>query len=172
MRQAKQFLLDEAKDYIDSSNAFIITKYEKMDVASFNQLRQALHKSNSFFEVVKKRVLKKALESAQIEIDENLEGHVGVVFANEDPMEPLKTIVDFDENGDKRVEVLAGYIDQTPFKKQEMEKLSKLPSKDQLRAQFVGLLSAPMTQTVGAMQSLLASMLVLLENKITKENKQ
>jgi large subunit ribosomal protein L10 len=175
MRKEKQYLLDEAKDYIDHSKAFIITKYEQMDVASFSDLRRALHKQNSFFEVIKKRILKKALENAHIQIDEELRGHIGVVFTQEDPMESLKTLIDFDANaeaGNKKLELLAGFIDQVPYKAQDMERLSKLPPKDQMRAQLLGTIAAPMIQTLGVMQSILASILVLLDNKIKKENKQ
>ncbi|NGX31449.1 MAG: 50S ribosomal protein L10 [Chlamydiae bacterium] len=173
MRKDKQLLLDEIKGYVDENSEFVITRYQKMDVTTINDFRRELTKKNAFFEVVKKRILAKALNEAKIQIEEPLQGHIGVVFTKEDATDSLKTITDFAKgNKNENLELLAGFIDGKSLGKEEMVCLSKLPGKDQLRAQFLGVLSAPMTETLGVMQSLLTSIMILLENKIKKESKQ
>jgi len=175
MRQEKQLLLDEIKNYIDTSNSFVITKYNDMNVKSFSELRKELSKKNSFFEVVKKRVLKKALEKSDIQSDEEFKGHIGVVFAREDVIDSMKTVIDFageNKTEEKKLEFVAGHIDGKSYNKTEVETLARLPGKDQLRAQLVGLFTAPLVQTFGTMNAIVGSVVNLLENKIKKENKQ
>ena len=44
--------------------------------------------------------------------------------------------------------------------------MSKLPSKDEMRAQFLGTLEAPMAQTLAVMDALLTSVVHCLNNKV------
>ena len=52
----------------------------------------------------------------------------------------------------------------------DVEKLSKLPGKDEMRAQLLATFEAPMAQTVAVMQSALCCVLYCLENKAKKES--
>ena len=61
--------------------------------------------------------------------------------------------------------VLTGYMDGKLYNAEEVKTLSELPSKDELRAQFVGLLEAPMGQTLGVFDALLTSVIHCLNNK-------
>ena len=45
----------------------------------------------------------------------------------------------------------------------------KLPAKDEMRAQLLGLFEAPMSQTLSTMESLLTSVMHCLENKKDKD---
>jgi large subunit ribosomal protein L10 len=48
----------------------------------------------------------------------------------------------------------------------DVEIMSQLPSKDVMRAQFLGLLEAPMAQTLAVMEALISSVVYCLDNKI------
>jgi large subunit ribosomal protein L10 len=50
-----------------------------------------------------------------------------------------------------------------------VELISKLPTLLEMRAQFLGLLEAPMTQTLGTIQAMLTSVIYCLDNKAKKE---
>ena len=47
----------------------------------------------------------------------------------------------------------------------DVESLSKLPGKDEMRAQLLAYLEAPMAQTLAVMDALLTSVVYCLENK-------
>ena len=51
----------------------------------------------------------------------------------------------------------------------DFEKISNLPSMDQLRAEFVGLLEAPMAHTISTLEAVLSSIVTCLENKAKKD---
>ena len=54
----------------------------------------------------------------------------------------------------------------------DVERLSKLPSKDEMRAQFLSVLEAPMSQTLAVMEALLTSVPYCLDNKCKQEDIQ
>jgi large subunit ribosomal protein L10 len=172
VRKEKQLLLDEITDKIDDMPSFVMTRYHKMSANIANDFRGELEKAQGELEVVRKRVLLKALEVAGIEgVDKSLlEGHIGVVFTKEDPVEVAKTIYDFSKGNENSIEVVGGRIEGKLYLADDVERLSKLPSKDQMRAQLIGTLQAPMAQTLSVMNSLLTSVMHCLENKAKKES--
>ena len=166
MRKEKQFLLDEIKDKIEASKAFVLTKYERVNPNMAADFRVRLGKSGGDFEVVRKRILIKAAQAAGITIDPSLlEGHIGVVFALNDPVQVTKALYDYSKNNDDVLTVLAGRFEGKLFSAKDVEVLSKLPSKDEMRAQFLGLLEAPMAQVLSVMEALLTSLMHGIENK-------
>jgi large subunit ribosomal protein L10 len=172
MRPEKQLLLDEIKEKMDVSKAFILTSYQKMEANTSSKFRDALDKKGGSFEVVRKRILLKALESAGMSINlQDLKGHVGVVFVDKDAADmtdSIKEIYQFSEANSDALTVLSGHIEGKLYPAKDVEKLSKLPAMPQMRAEFLGTLEAPMAQTLAVIEALLTSVLHCLENKATE----
>ncbi|MDF2577418.1 MAG: rplJ [Chlamydiales bacterium] len=173
MRQEKQLLLDEIQGSLDSSHAFIVARYQQLQAQTMSDFRRAVVKSGGRFQVVRKRVFLKAAESIGVTLSkEALDGHIGVLYTTKDPVEMTKAVFDFSKENADAVQVLAGHFDGKLYNASDVEKLSKLPGINEMRAQFLGLLEAPMAQTLGVMDALLTSVLHCLENKCQKESEQ
>jgi len=173
MRSEKQFLLDEIKEKIKLSDSIIVTNYKSVTPNSVWDFRNKLGEMNSSFIVVKKTIFFKAikewvkesgLEESEINLDQ-LEGHIGVVFTKDDTVGPAKQIFTFNKENGAEVNVLYGILDGKRYSAKDIEALSKLPNMPEMRAQFLGLLEAPMSQTLSVMQSLLTSVIYCLDNK-------
>ncbi|NGX60739.1 MAG: 50S ribosomal protein L10 [Chlamydiae bacterium] len=170
MRDEKQLLLDEIKEKIENSKGFILTRYEGLHAQRARAFRDCIANAGGEYEVVPKRVFLKAIQAAGIEFDaQTLQGHVGVVFATEDPTALAKSTVKYGEDNGQSVIVLGGRIDGEFCSAEDVEAIAKLPSQKELRASIVGLLEAPMSQTVGVVQSLLTCLLYCIEQKSNKE---
>lgn len=166
MRDEKQLLLDEMKERIDGSTALVLTSYQKLTPDTSADFRNQLAEAGGSFSVVRKRVFIKAAEAAGIKLDEkNLAGNIGVVFASADPIAPTKAFFQFAEENEEIFEVLAGQFEGQICGPEDVKAISKLPSQDEMRAQFIGTLEAPMTQTLAVMEALLTSVMHCLENK-------
>lgn len=167
MRKEKELLLNEIKDKIDGSKAMIIARYEKLEPNAVWNLRDALAKKSSLFEVVRKRVFLKAAEKSGIKIDENLlAGHIGVVFVNEsDAMPAAKEVFKFSEANANVMQVVCGQIEGKFVPGSEIEMLSKLPGIDDMRAILLGLLTAPLSQTLSVLEAAIAGPLSVIEQK-------
>lgn len=166
MRPEKQLLLDEIKDKMAGSKAIVFASYKRLEPNAASAFRINLAKTGGSLEVVKKRVLMKAAQVAGVAIDPALlQGHIAVVFANEDPIQTTKAVFQFCRENEEVLEVIGGKFEGAICTASDVEQISKLPSKDEMRSQFLGLLEAPLAQTLSVMDALLTSVMHCLENK-------
>ena len=173
MRKEKQLLLDELQGKIESHENFIITRYENLKANLANEFRGEVEELGGDFEIVRKRVFMKALEAKNICIDPKVfQGHVGVVFAGEDAVATTKAIFKFGKDNPDTLSVQGGRVDGTILDTERFKVLSQLPGKDEMRAQFLGLLEAPMAQTLAVVEALLTSVIHCLNNKIQLEEEK
>jgi len=171
MRAEKQLLKDEVKDKLERYGSFVIMQYDKLSANTANEFRREIGKQGGEVEVVRKRILLKAAEDIGLQIDVSaLEGHIGLVFLGKDPIEATKTVFKFSQDREKVIQVSGGRFDGQMYAGQDVERLSKLPSKDEMRAQFLSVLEAPMAQTLAVMNALLSSVVYCLDNKSKQEN--
>lgn len=171
MRDEKQLLKQEIKDKMDHYGSFVIMQYVGLAANAANDFRREIGKMGGDVEVVRKRVLVKAAEDAGIQLDPaSLTGHIGIVFLGQDPLETTKAVFKFSQDREKAIQVLGGLFDGRLYAGADVEKLSQLPSLDEMRAQFLGTLEAPMAQTLAVMEALLASVMYCLDNKSKQES--
>ena len=170
MREEKQLLLNELKGYVQGTDAFLVTKYTKLDPNEMNEFRETVSRTGGFYNIVKKRIFIKALAEQGVSIEKNLlEGHIGIVYAGEDTIAMTKAVCTFQGKNKDKIEVIAGRYDGKMCSPDEVKAISKLPSKDQMRAEFIGTLEAPMTQIITVLETLLKSPIYCLSNMIEKE---
>jgi|NOAtaT_5_FD_contig_31_5292025_length_1044_multi_3_in_0_out_0_2 large subunit ribosomal protein L10 len=170
MRQEKQLLLDEVREQLEKFNSFVILSYSKLSANSANDFRRIIAKNGGSLEVVRKRVLIKAAEAAGVKLDlSTLPGHIGLVFAGPDALETTKLVFKFRQDVPNTVEVVGGKVDGLMYSGADIETLSNLPSKDEMRAQFLGTLEAPLSQTLAVMEAILTSVVYCLDNKSKQE---
>ncbi len=170
MRAEKQLLLDDIKDQMAESKAIVFASYKRLEPNASASFRNNLAKSGGSMEVVKKRVLVKAAQSAGVEIDPALlQGHIAVFFAHQDPIQTTKAIYQFSKENDQVLEVVGGRFEGIIYSAKDVEQISKLPSKDEMRAQFLSTLEAPLSQTLAVVEALLTSVMHCLDNKTKAE---
>jgi len=170
MRDEKQLLLDDVKEQIEESKNFVLTGYKSLGANTTFDLRLKLRESGSRFLGLKKRLFLKALEGSEVKFDhKDLNGHIGLALAGDDAAATSKSMCDFAKDHKELVEILGGYIDGAFCTPADVLKISKLPSKDEMRASLLGLFEAPQAQTLSTMDALLTSVIHCLENKSQKE---
>ena len=166
MRPEKQLLVDEIKEQMDQHGSFVIMNYIGLPANQLNEFRTQISDIGGDVEFVRKRILVRAAKESGIDISlDQLPGHIGMVFSKDDPLAVAKTIVKLRKETGKAVNLVGGRFDGVLYNAEEVEKISKLPNKDEMRAQLLSVLQAPMTQTVGAMNNLLSSIVYCLDNK-------
>jgi large subunit ribosomal protein L10 len=171
MRPEKQLLLNEITDKIAGSKAIVIASYKRLEPNAASVFRTNLAKTGGSLEVVKKRVLIKAAQVAGVAIDPaQLQGHIAVVFANEDPIQTTKTVYQFCKENEAVLEVIGGRFEGAICSAKDVEQISKLPSKDEMRSQFLGTLEAPLSQTLSVIEAMLTSVMYCLDNKSQQTN--
>lgn len=170
MRAEKELLKQEIKDKLERFESFVIMQYTSLNANVANEFRRMIGKSGGDVEVVRKRVLLKAAEDAGVQLDlSSLPGHIGIVFLGQDPIESTKTVIKFSQDREKVIQVIGGRFDGQLYSGADVEHLSTLPGKDEMRAQLLSVLEAPLSQTLAVIEALLTSVPHCLENKGKQE---
>ncbi|MGA8163541.1 MAG: 50S ribosomal protein L10 [Waddliaceae bacterium] len=170
MRPEKQLLVDEIQEQMANHHGFLIMRYEKLKANAAADFRRQITELGGDVEVVRKRLLLRAAQAMNVELDlEALPGHISLVFSGEDPIPAAKAVFRLQKES-KTVEVIGGRIDGKFYPADDIEKLSKLPGINDMRAQILGILEAPMGQTLAVMDALLCSVIHCLDNKRSQEN--
>jgi large subunit ribosomal protein L10 len=170
MRDEKQLLLDNIQEQITENSAFILFNYMGLKAEAASDLRNKVHEQGGYVEMVPKRVLRKAAAAGGVDLSkQELDGHIGLAFAKDDPVGITKSIFAFSKES-KALNVLCGQVDGQLYDDKQMKTLSELPSLDQMRSQLLGLFQAPMAQTLSVMNALLCSIPFALENKAKKDS--
>lgn len=170
MRAEKQLLVDEIKEKLERSQGFVLARYKHLAPNTSADFRMKLAEAGGDVEVVKKRLLRKAAESAGIALGEMaLEGHIALLFSESEPVALTKAIYAFCKEHAKLLDVLCGRFEGAMYSGQDVAELAKLPEKDVMRAQLLSTLEAPMAALLGVVEALLCSVALCIENYLTKQ---
>lgn len=166
MRKEKQYLLDEIHDKLKGAQALVLTRYKSLTPNLSNEFRNALRGAGCSFTAVKKRILVKAAEKGNVQLDQlSLDGHIGMVMAHTDPVQATKALFAFIKSHQETLEILGGQFEGQFCTAADVKTISELPSLDGMRSQLLATFEAPMSHTLSAMEALLTSLLYCLENK-------
>jgi large subunit ribosomal protein L10 len=159
----KEVAQNRIKDTIAKSNSLIIIKYSGVSSPAICSLRQTLHGVNATLFVVRNNVAKRTLkEIGREDLAKSIDGPCGFVFMNEEPVGVSKVLCDFVKTNEN-LKVEGGFLQDRTLTKKDIEALSKLPSKDVLRAQVVTTLKAPIFNIVIVLNQTLAKFVYCLE---------
>lgn len=172
MKAEKQLLIDEVKEQFEQcGDAYVILRYKGFNANMANAFRGEIAKLGGNFEVVRKRILLKAADSMGVKLDlATLTGHIGLVFSGHDPLETAKAVFRFSQENEQALSVIGGKFEGQYYDGAQIEMLSKLPGRDEMRAQLLATFEAPMAQTLAVMEALLTSIPYCLENKCKQES--
>ena len=123
-----------------------------LSVAKMQELRRALKQAGGEYKVAKNTFARRALkETAYAKLEGLLEGPTGLVFGYADPVAVTKVLVKFAEDNEK-LSIKAGVLSERVLEPAAVTALAKLPSRDVLMAQLLGLLQAPASQLLRTIQ--------------------
>ncbi len=140
----KKAIVQEITTLAKDAKAIVLVDYRGLTVEQVTELRNTYRQAGAVYKVYKNRLMKIAFESLGINFKpEDLEGTTAVAFSSTDAVVPAKIAVD-GENKYKVLKVKAGYCEGKYQTKDEVVALSRVPSREVLVAQLLGLLTSPM----------------------------
>lgn len=147
-REQKAAVVAEIRDLLLGSKLTVIAEYRGVDVKSMQSLRRSAKDNSTVIKVVKNRLVKQALSQIDIlkNVDTNqLKEQLLYAFNAEDEVAPAQALSSFAKNQPNLKFVGAITTDGNFIDANDVKQLADLPSKDQLRAQLVGTVSAPLS---------------------------
>ncbi len=152
-RTRKEELVAQYEELLAKSNAIFLAEYGGMSVKAMENLRIEVDKAEGAFHVTKNTLLQHALEEANVSFPEDfLNGQLATGFALAEAPTLAKALVDFASKQDN-LKIRGGFLGTRFLTSAEVETLAKLPSLEHLRAQLLGVLSAPAQNLAGVVAS-------------------
>lgn len=144
-RQQKEEVLKRLNDQLDGIKGGVLVSFEALQVNDDQKLRSDLRKEGITYEVVKKTILKKALEQKGEATSSlgSLCGNVAIAASSEDEVKSAKIISEFTK-GRENYKVAGGFLDGKWIEAGQVIALAKLPSKEELIAKTVATIKAPL----------------------------
>ncbi len=151
-KQEKTTLIDDMHARLRESSLAIMTEYRGLTVAQLNRLRRELKAVGGRYQVTKNTLTRRALKDTAFEqLEKLLQGPTGIVTTGKDPIAVAKVLVKFAEQHDK-LKITGGVLDGAVMPAANVSALAKLPSREVLLAQLLGLINAPASQLLRTIQ--------------------
>jgi len=163
-RVNKETFVTELRDRIRRAPVLYLTDFTRLSVKDMTRLRRSLRSSGAEYVVVKNRLALRALAETDLpDISDSLQGPTGMVLGYEDAVAAAKALSDFARDHDKRPAFKLGVLDRKVLPPEQIDRIAKLPSKEQLLAELAGALQAPMAALAGVLAAKLQETAGLLD---------
>src|ERR1039458_10382606 len=157
-REQKAVAIAEIAIQIDESHAIFAVDYRGISVPQVAELRAKLRDADATFKVVKNSLTERAAEEAGADtLKEYLAGPTALTFVHGDVATAAKAIADYG----RAIQLLpfkGGLMDGSPLDLDQLRSLSRLPSREVLYGQLVGLVASPVTGVVRSLSALLGGL--------------
>ncbi len=163
-------LLEEIKKNLEATEgSFFLVDYQGLTAGEDYRLRRDLREKGARLFVAKNTLIRIAMqELGQSSIEEHLKGPSALVFF-QDPVAAAKVLKKFAEEVGKEIpRVKAGLLSGNVLSAEEVESLAKLPSEEELKAELVGVLSAPLMEFAGVLSGVQRELVGLFEAQAKK----
>jgi large subunit ribosomal protein L10 len=157
-RDQKAAVIDEVAALISESEAVYAVDYRGISVPQAAELRTKLRDGDATFRVVKNTLGERAAEKAGAEgLKELLEGPTAMTFVRGDAAAAAKALRDFRRStGGTLLEFKGGWMNGAGLSPEEIDSIAQLPAREVLEARLVGMVAAPLTGVVTALNNLIA----------------
>ncbi|MEZ4873379.1 MAG: 50S ribosomal protein L10 [Bdellovibrionales bacterium] len=149
-RAKKAEEISAISDRFARARAAFLVDFKGMDVEQVTQLRKSLRPIDAEMKVVRNTLAKLALKDHP-EADEAISGDFtgtnAVVFAFGEAPASAKALSEFSKDVEE-LQVKTGFMAGKRLDEAQIKFLATLPGKDELRAQLLGTLAAPMSKFV------------------------
>ena len=143
--EQKQAVVAEVAAELAKAQAVIVAEYRGLDVARVTQLRARARKSGLYLRVLKNTLARRAVKGTPFEsLSEQMVGPLMYGIAS-DPVAGAKVIAEFSKENELFV-IKGGAMQNARMSGQDVKALAMLPSREQLIAQLMGTLQAPVAK--------------------------
>jgi large subunit ribosomal protein L10 len=161
-RDQKAAVVDEVAAQIADADAVFAIDYRGLSVTQAVELRTRLGEADASFRVVKNRLTSRAADKAGADsLKEVLEGPTAFAFVKGDAALAAKALANF-RREHQLLAFKGGTMEGEPITVEQIESIARLPGRDALRGQFVGVLASPLTGLVRGLGSMVQGLAIAL----------
>lgn len=158
----KEKIIKDLKEKIARQKALVFVDFSGLKVKDISSLRKKLKAADGELKIAKKTLINLALKDKKAEADlKKLEGEIALAFGYKDEIAPAKTVFQFSQEN-PNLKILGGFFENKFRGAEETITLAQLPTKEELLANLVGSISAPISNFVYALNYNLKGLITVL----------
>jgi len=160
----KQKVVTEIENNLKNAKSVIFMDYRGITVSEVSGLRAKFRKAGVVYKVYKNNLVRIALNNIGVTgLDEQLAGTLAVAFSNNDEISAAKIVVD--EKFKDKMAFKFGLIGTEILDAVAVEQLSKMPSKETLIVQLLGLLQSGARNIASVVNAVPRNLAVVLDQR-------
>src|ERR1700724_3331821 len=161
-RDQKAVAIAEIAANIDESHAIFAVDYRGISVSQVAELRAKLRDADATFKVVKNSLTERAADQVGADgLKAYLTGPTALTFVHGDIALAAKALADYGR-ATQLLPVKGGFMDGAVIDVEQIRALSRLPSREVLYGQLVGVVASPVTGLVRTLNALIGGLAVAL----------
>jgi large subunit ribosomal protein L10 len=161
-REQKTAVVKELAEELKDAEAIFAVDYRGISVPQAAELRSGLRDADARFRVVKNRLTLRAADEAGTEsLKEYLEGPTALTFVKGDAALAAKTIFRLGSEWEL-LGYKGGLMDGEALDPDSFVAIARLPGREQLNAQFAGVVASPLTGLVRGLGSMIQGLALQL----------
>lgn len=142
----KETIVAEVAEIANSAYSVVVAEYAGLESNDMNILRDKARDGGVCIRVVKNTLARRAIEGTEYAcLQDSLVGPLVMAFSQEDPGSAARVLKEFSKDNDKLV-VKALSISGQLLEASELDRLAKLPTKDQAISMLMSVMQAPVTK--------------------------
>jgi large subunit ribosomal protein L10 len=153
--EQKQAMVSEVSAKLKGAQTVIVAEYRGLDVGRVTQLRSKARKSGLYLRVLKNTLARRAVQGTPFEkLADQLVGPL-MYGISMDPVAGAKVLAEFAKDNEHFV-IKAGAMPNALMSAKDIKALAQLPSREELLAQVLGTMQAPVAKLVRTMNEVAA----------------
>jgi len=144
----KKAVVAEVAAVAAKAHSAVAAEYRGLTVSELTNLRKVARESGVYLRVIKNTLARRAVEGTEFAcMQDGLVGPLILAFSIEDPGSAARVVYDFSKQHEKLAVKLVA-VGGKLYGASEIERLSKLPNKEQALAILMGVMKAPIEKFV------------------------
>ena len=166
-REQKEQHVQELKGLLEKSKAGFLVHFQGLNVEQMTKMRKELKTtSQAEMKIFRNTLVQRALEDQgdlQKHISPSLTGPNAFIFAFDDPCKVAKILSHYAEDT-QVLQIKTGMMEGAGLSVQDIKALSKLPSIEVLKSQFLSVLQAPLSRLLAVFSAVPQGVLRVLDS--------
>ena len=143
--ELKQPIVEEISESIKGAQSIVLVDYRGLTVEQDTQLRKALRDNGITYKVYKNTMMNFAFKGTDCEaLAPYLEGPSAMAVSTTDAVAPARVLAKFAKTA-KALEIKGGIVDGVAYDATGIQKISEVPSKEELLSKLLGSIQSPIT---------------------------
>lgn len=161
----------QLRELLADASTFFLVDYQGLSAGDLHVLRANVRAAGGRLLVAKNTLVNVVLKEHGVEgFDATLQGPTAIVLVGEDPVAPAKALTDFAKDHPKDLPAAkGGRLQGSVVGPETLAKIAKLPPREQLLSELIGVLQAPLTQLVGVLSAPQRDLVTVIDNYVSKQ---